>query len=95
MDFSNTQAVARICERIAAKAALDYLQTHGLEADRAALVECVMSWIKAKLPEAINDALDAFSVPGMERVGEATFAATMMQAGIEAAKEAGFPKGGR
>jgi hypothetical protein len=92
MEFlSNEQAVARMCERAAVRGAQQYLAAHHLKADSAALSACIMSWIKAKLPEAVNDAMDAFKIPGMEKIAEATFAATMVQAGIEAAKEAGFP----
>jgi hypothetical protein len=87
----NEVAVARMCEVVAVNAAKAYLAAHNLKADTKALAECLKSWISAKLPEAINDAMDAYKV-GMKDVGDATFKATMAQAGIEAAKEAGFPK---
>jgi len=91
-DANNAAAVAQLAERIAANSALQYLRTHSLHADPKALAECVRSWIKIKLPEALNDAFDALSIPGMGKVAEATFAASMAQAGVEAAKEAGFHK---
>lgn len=91
MEFlGNEQAVARMCERAAVRGAQQYLAAHHLKADSAALSACIMSWIKIKLPEAINDAMDAYNC-GMKDAGDATFKATMALAGIEAAKESGFP----
>ena len=94
MDTTNIAATARMCESVAANAALAYLAAHNLNADKAALADCIMSWIRAKLPEATNDALEAYKC-GMQAAGDATFKATMAQAGIEAAKEAGQCKIGQ
>jgi hypothetical protein len=70
--------------------AVQYLDAHGLTADPAALAACCRSWAAAKLPEALSDARDAFACH-MEQPAVATFALSMMQAGIEAAKEVGRP----
>lgn len=77
---------------IAAQGARQYLDVHRLKADPAALTACLKSWVKAKFPEALNDAKAAISA-GMAQMAEATFAATMKLAGIEAAKEAARPPG--
>jgi len=76
---------------IATRGAWEYLRVHQLQADPEALAECLRSWCKIKLPLALKDAKDAIDAH-MPQVAEATFAATMVQAGIEAAKEAGFPQ---
>ena len=75
---------------IAAQAAMRYLETHNLTASPDALASCLTSWVRAKLPEALHDAKEAIDarLPGY---GELTFEATIALAGIEAAKEAGFP----
>ena len=74
----------------AIRGAVEYLKAHNLAADPDALLSCVRSWCKIKLPEALRDAKDALDA-GMSEVAEQTFAATMALAGIEAAKEAGSP----
>jgi len=74
----------------ATRAALLYLKQNRLQADDAALTACLRSWCKIKLPEALRDAKDAFDAH-MPKIAEQTFLLTMAQAGIEAAKEAGFP----
>ena len=84
------KGVAELAQQCAVIGATRYLQANGLKADPSALADCLMSWIKAKLPEALHDAREAYEA-NMAQVGETTFRATMMQAGIEAAKEAGFP----
>lgn len=94
MEGNNGAALARAAEVIAARAAKRFLEVNGLEADPQALAECLVSNIKAKLPEALKDAKEALAIPGGEKVAEATFALSIAAAGIEAAREAGFPKGG-
>lgn len=76
--------------RIAVKGATEYLEQHKLKANTAALAECLESWVKAKLPEALHDAKEAMSC-GMDGIASMTFGASMIQAGIEAAKEASIP----
>lgn len=85
-------ALADAAVMMAARGARQYLDTHKLTADPAALTACLKSWVKIKFPEALKDAKDAISA-GMHQMAEATFAATMKLAGIEAAKEAARPPG--
>ena len=75
---------------IANRAANEYLAGHGLKADEKALVACLTSWVQTKFPEAMKDARTALDC-GMKQVAEQTFAASMALAGVEAAKESGFP----
>ena len=82
-----TDALAQGAIKIAAHGAAMYLQKNGLRADAAALAECLKSWVLAKLPEALADAKKALDCH-MDTAAAQTFAATMLQAGIEAAKEA-------
>ena len=76
--------------RIAANGATHYLQVNRLTADPSALAACLRSWVKIQLPNALHDAREALDCH-MNQVAEATFAASMIQAGIEAAKEASNP----
>jgi len=85
------EVVGRLAADVAEKAAVAYLQKNGLAANAEALAECLRSWTKAKLSEALADAKAALDC-GMGQMAETTFLATMALAGIEAAKEAGFPK---
>lgn len=75
---------------MAMRGAKEYLDRHGLTAEPEALRECLKSWLKLQMPVALRDAREAFACH-MDKVAEATFAASMVQAGIEAAKEAGYP----
>ena len=75
---------------IAVRGAKEYLRAHDLQADNQALCACLSAWVKAKLPEALHDAKAAIDC-NMHQAAEATFAASMVQAGIEAAKEASIP----
>lgn len=68
-----------------------YLDVHNLKADDKVLCECIKSWMKINLKGALDDAREAFDC-GMSDIAIASFAASMKLAGIEAAKEAGFPK---
>ena len=75
---------------IATQAAMQYLETHNLSADPDALAPCLASWVRAKLPEAMRGAKEALDA-GLTEYAELTYEATIVLAGIEAAKEAGFP----
>jgi len=93
-----TQTEERMADRlggVAAEAAMrsaaEYLLHHDLTAEPSALCACLRSWIKIKLDEALRDAKQALEAH-MPGAAEATFLASMRLAGIEAAKEAGFPK---
>jgi len=78
---------------IATQAAMRYLEAHNLSADPDALASCLTSWVRAKLPEALSDAKEALEA-GLTEYLELTYNATIVLAGIEAAKEAGFPASG-
>ena len=86
------EALGSIAADTAMKAAIQYLTEHDLEADDDVLVDHLRSCMKAKMPEAIKDASDAIAV-GMGKIAETTFLLSAALAGIEAAKEAGHPKG--
>lgn len=86
----NTESLAQVAANIVVKAAVTYLQVHHLTADQAALAECCKSWTRIKLPEAIRDAKEAMDCH-MHQAAEATFKASLIQAGIEAAREASRP----
>ena len=87
-----TEHLAAIAIQSAAMAARAYLNNHDLSADPDALCECIKSHVKISLPVALADAQQALDV-GMKDAAAATFIASMRLAGIEAAKEAGFPIG--
>lgn len=91
--MATIDSLGRLAADAAMRAAVEYIHVHNLQADTAALLECIRSWCRIKLPEALKDAKEALEC-GMGQIAEATFLATMRQAGIEAAKEAGFPKAG-
>ena len=78
---------------IATQAAMCYLETHNLTADLDVVASCLASWVRAKLPEALRDAKEALDA-GLTEYAELTYNATIVLAGIEAAKEAGFPASG-
>ena len=78
---------------IAARAAGVYLERHGLKAEPGALSECLKAMVKFRMGEALHDAKEALDC-GMRKMAEMAFVATMAEAGIDAAKEAGFPAGG-
>jgi hypothetical protein len=70
---------------------MEYLSRNNLKVvSPEALAECLHSWVKIKLPEALRDAKEALAC-NMGKVAEVTFASSMIQAGIEAAKEASIP----
>ena len=79
---------------IAARSASVYLERHNLKAESPeSLAESLWAMVKIRLPEALRDAKEALDCH-MDKAAEATFAATMAEAGIEAAKEAGIPAEG-
>lgn len=88
-DFANE------CLRLAARGAFDYLARNGSDlADDLAdeIHPYLREAIKRAAPGALRDAKEAQAC-GMEQVAVTTFAASMVQAGIAAAKlyEAGAP----
>ena len=89
MKRADTEALSEQTLHIAAQAAMRYLETHGLTADPDALASCLAAWVRAKLPEALQDAKEALDA-GLTEYVKLTYEATIVLAGIEAAKEAGF-----
>jgi len=77
--------------RTAIQAAKLYLKEHDLVWKPDVLAECITSWVKIKLPEALKDAKQAYEI-GMNQWGNQTWYASFVLAGIEAAKEAGVPR---
>ena len=76
---------------IAARSARIYLEQHNLKAESPeSLAESLQAMVKFRLPEALRDAKEALDCH-MDKAAEATFATTMAEAGIDAAKEAGIP----
>jgi hypothetical protein len=75
---------------VAIRGATEWLQANNLVADDASLVECVKSWCRIKFPAAVMDARQAYEA-GQPDAAILTFDASMVQAGIEAAKEASWP----
>lgn len=82
-----------VAANVAMKAAVEYVRVHRLQYDAEALCNCIKSWCKIMLPQALKDAKEAIDC-GMTAIAEMTFKATMAKAGIEAAREAGMPLAG-
>lgn len=75
---------------MAVRGSQEYLRAHNLSADSSALATAIQKWVKASFDTALDDAKQALDC-GMGAVAEQTFAASMMQAGITAAKEVTEP----
>ena len=90
MKPADMEALGERTLEISTQAAMRYLETHNLTADPDALASCLSSWVRVKLPEALRDAREALDA-GLIEYAELTYEATITLAGIEAAKEAGFP----
>lgn len=85
-----TAQLADAALRIAARGAREYMHQRNLDADAGTLFECVKAHIRTALPEALEDARQAIEC-NMGQVAEQLFATSMLQAGIEAAKECAMP----
>jgi hypothetical protein len=72
--------------RIAIRGAHEYLRVHDLKADPDPLANSILQRVKERMPEALDDATKAVQC-NMHQVAEATFRASMIQAGIDAAKD--------
>ena len=81
-----TKELAEAATKIAARGAAEYLRAHSRQADSTALAEALQRQITAKMQGALDDAAEALACH-MESIAEHTFAASMMQAGSEAAKD--------
>lgn len=90
MTTNLADSLGKVAAVLAAAGARAYLERNHIAADPVALSECLRSWVSAKLPEALNDAREALACH-MDQAAEATFRASMINAGIEAAKEASQP----
>lgn len=90
--MSGVNQLADVASAVAMRAAIAYLEQHKLEADHGALAECLRSWCRVKLPEALAEAKRALEC-NMEKPAEMLFRLTMAEAGVEAAKEVGLLKG--
>ncbi len=89
--MTRIESLGTIAAELAMKAAAEYIRDNKLKVlDYNAATECLRSYCKSWLPMALEDAKQAFEC-GMTQVAEATFRATMAQAGIEAAKEFAWP----
>ena len=81
------EGMATIALEVGARAALAYFRQHSpAHYEDPRLAEVLRRHLKATMPQALEDAKEAFAC-GMDRVAEATFRASMGQAGIAAAKE--------
>jgi hypothetical protein len=88
----STESLGTFAADVAMRAAAEYVRVNNLKVlDWDAATACLRQWCKIKLREALADAKAAIDC-GMDQVAEATFKATMAQAGIEAAKEFAWPK---
>lgn len=80
--------LAKTAVEMAAYGAAQYLSAHNLTATSEALAACLKSWIVIKFDEGWRDAKLAYDCD-MSETAALTFELSMIQAGIEAAKEAG------
>lgn len=86
------QALAEFARNAAIRAAREYLDHHGLEADSSALADRIAAEVRAAWAEAMDDAREALQCPNGEVMAQTTFGASMALAGIAAAKQVGKPK---
>lgn len=90
---SITDQLIQVAANTAMKAAAEYIHKNHLSYEIDSLLACLRANVKARFQEALvesKQALDCNS--NMALVAEQTFLATMALAGIDAAKEACFPK---
>lgn len=81
------ETLAKVACAMVARGAAEYLTKHNLIADPETLSALCRQWCKRQLPLAIAEFAEAAACH-MEQVGESTFKATMILAGISAAKDA-------
>jgi hypothetical protein len=72
--------------KAATQGAIEHIKANSLKVDFATLSESLRSMTKIRMPAALHDAKAALDA-GMGSVAEQTFLASMVLAGIEAAKE--------
>ena len=91
MGTAQLDTLAKTAANIAMNAAAKYIRHHNLKVvDYNVACDCLKGWIKLSLPQALEDAKAALDA-NMSQIAQTTFRASMAQAGIEAAKEFGFP----
>ena len=91
MNMTSIDNLGTFAANVTLKAAVEYIRANNLKVlDYVAATECIKSYCKTWLPIALKDAKAALDC-NMGQVAEATFKATMAQAGIEAAKEFAWP----
>jgi len=88
----NVDQIAEIAAEAAILTAIQHLKAHHLDADPTALRDCLRNWVAIKLPEALKDAKEATEAHMSEQFVHQIFLASFILAGIEAAKESGFPR---
>lgn len=92
MTTAKIDNLGTIAAETAMRAAAEYIRRNNLKVcDYEAATQCIRDYCKTRLPFALDAAKEAFDC-GMNQIGEATFLAEMRLAGIEAAKEFGFPQ---
>jgi len=89
------QGLADEAMRIASTAAIDWLRTNGRWAWSKRLAEEAVPCIRRAIHEGLDDAREALDVMGDagSRLAEATFRASLVLAGTEAAMAAAEPEG--
>lgn len=85
------RSIAEGFTRAAAKSARAYLDQHNLTANTDALIECLRSWVRVKLHEGWNLAVEATKAQMSAGWVNQCLSACAIEAGIEAAKEASVP----
>lgn len=85
-----TKQLADTAAIIATHGAKEYLRVHNLTASNQALSESLRVWIKKLMPLALADAKEAFDCH-MDQIAVETFKASLINAGVLAAKECGMP----
>ena len=91
MNARQIDNLGTIAADVTMKAAAEYIRANNLKVlDYDVATEVLRDYCKTWLNQALSDAKDAIEC-GMTQIAEATFKATMAQAGIEAAKEFAWP----
>jgi hypothetical protein len=89
-ESQNMKELVNVGIAIVAAGAREYMSKHNMKANPEVLAACCKKWQKIQMPVALKDAKEALAC-GMSQVAEATFKASLFQAGIEAAREAALP----
>ena len=88
MNDATTHGLVDAAMKAALRGAREWLDKHTeAKVDWATLCECLKANVKIRWQGAMYDAQQAMAC-GMTQIAQATFAATMALAGIDAAKEA-------